>query len=147
MLGLKLVHVIKLSPMQFNYRYQLGCVIAFSVGFPRHRFTDRWYSAQLSLIHDDVIIWRHFPRYWPFVRGIHWSRWIPRTKASDAEHWYFLWSAPEYRVEAGDLRRHSTNYDVIAIISYNSKSFDDPKSCVVIRNKMLFYWISIVLIT
>ena len=22
-------------------------------------------------IHDDVIKWRQFPRYWPFVRGIH----------------------------------------------------------------------------
>ena len=22
-------------------------------------------------IHDDVIKWEHFPRYWPFVRGIH----------------------------------------------------------------------------
>ena len=21
--------------------------------------------------HDDVMKWRHFPRYWPFVRGIH----------------------------------------------------------------------------
>ena len=21
--------------------------------------------------HDDVIKWEHFPRYWPFVRGIH----------------------------------------------------------------------------
>ena len=21
--------------------------------------------------HDDVIEWKHFPRYWPFVRGIH----------------------------------------------------------------------------
>ena len=21
--------------------------------------------------HDDVIRWKHFPRYWPFVRGIH----------------------------------------------------------------------------
>ena len=45
--------------------------------------------------HDDVIKWKHFPRYWPFVRGIHRSRWIPRTKASDAEPWCFLWSAPE----------------------------------------------------
>ena len=43
--------------------------------------------------HDDVSKWKHFPRYWPFVRGIH--RWIPRTKASDAELWCFLWSAPE----------------------------------------------------
>ena len=21
--------------------------------------------------HDDIIKWKHFPRYWPFVRGIH----------------------------------------------------------------------------
>ena len=45
------------------------------------------------------IWWRHqmeaFSAYWPFVRGIHRSRWIPRTKASDAELWWFLWSAPE----------------------------------------------------
>ena len=26
-----------------------------------------WYTV----IHDDVIKWKHFPRYWPFVRGIH----------------------------------------------------------------------------
>ena len=43
--------------------------------------------------HDDVIKWKHFPRYWPFVRGIH--RWIPRTKDGDAELWCFLWSTPE----------------------------------------------------
>ena len=23
--------------------------------------------------HDEVIKWKHFPRNWPFVRGIHWS--------------------------------------------------------------------------
>ena len=43
--------------------------------------------------HDDVIKWKHFPRNWPFVRGIHRSRWIPHIKASDAELWCFLWSA------------------------------------------------------
>ena len=26
-------------------------------------------------------------------------RWIPRTKASDTELWWFLWSAPEYKAE------------------------------------------------
>ena len=46
-------------------------------------------------VHDDVIKWKHFPRNWPFVRGIHRSRWIPHTKASDAELWCFLWSASE----------------------------------------------------
>ena len=47
--------------------------------------------------HDDVIKWIRFPRYWTFVRGIHRS--IPLTKASDAELWCFLWSAPEQTVE------------------------------------------------
>ena len=27
--------------------------------------------AASVLIHDDVIKWKHFPRYWPFVRGIY----------------------------------------------------------------------------
>ena len=40
--------------------------------------------------HDDVIKWKHFPHYWPFVRGIHRSPWIPRTQASDVELWCFL---------------------------------------------------------
>ena len=30
--------------------------------------------------HDDVIKWKHFPRYWPFVRGIHRS---PVTRSFD----------------------------------------------------------------
>ena len=28
-------------------------------------------SPQWSNTHDDVIKWKHFPRYWPSVRGIH----------------------------------------------------------------------------
>ena len=54
------------------------------------RFSDR---------HDDVIKWKHVPRYWHFVWGIHQSpvnsTKIPRTKASDAELYWLLWSAPE----------------------------------------------------
>ena len=30
--------------------------------------------------HDDVIKWKHFPRNWPFVRGIHRSRWTPTQR-------------------------------------------------------------------
>ena len=45
-------------------------------------------------------------------------RWIPRTKASNAELWCFLWSAHWINGwvnnhEAGDLRRHRAHYDVI----------------------------------
>ena len=54
-------------------------------------------------------LWRHqrkhFPRYWSFVRGIHWLPWIPLTKASDAELWCFLWSAPEQTSRKQSRRR------------------------------------------
>ena len=43
--------------------------------------------------HDDVSKWKHYPRYWPFVREFTDPRWISHTKASDAELWCFLWSA------------------------------------------------------
>ena len=72
-------------------------------------------------IHDDVIKGKHFPRYLPYVRGIH--RWIPRTKASNAELWCFLWSAPDWihgwvnNREACDLRRHRAHYDIIVMLT------------------------------
>ena len=54
--------------------------------------TKQCISFCLSFSHKHVMKWKHFPRYWPFVRGIH--RWIPLTMVSDAELWCFLWSAP-----------------------------------------------------
>ena len=47
-------------------------------------------------------------------------RWIPLTKASDAELWCFLWSAPWINGwvnnrEAGDLRCHQVHYDFIVM--------------------------------
>ena len=43
-----------------------------------------------SWVNDDVMKWKHFPRYWPFVREFVGPRWIPHTKASDAELWCFF---------------------------------------------------------
>ena len=48
----------------------------------------------------------------------HW--WIPRTKASDAEIWCFFSPMSSINgwvnnLEAGDLRRHCANYDVIVM--------------------------------
>ena len=67
--------------------------------------------------HDGVIKWKHFPPNCPFAG----NRGIPLTKASDAEHWCFLWSAPGIngRVnsrEAGDLIRHRSHYDLIVMV-------------------------------
>ena len=68
-------------------------------------------------VHNDVIKWKHFPRYWTFVRG---HRWISLTKASDAELWCFslicAWiSAWVNNREAGDLGRHCAHYVVIVL--------------------------------
>ena len=69
-----------------------------SFPMPRH-WRNVIFDIAIHQTHDDVIKWKHFPRNWPFVRGIHRSRWIPHTKASDAELWCFLWSASEQTVE------------------------------------------------
>ena len=37
----------------------------------KENFDDRGDDDGKSGEHDDVIKWKHFPRYWPFVRGIH----------------------------------------------------------------------------
>ena len=33
-----------------------------------------------AVLHDDVIKWKHFPRYWPFVREFTGHRWIPAQR-------------------------------------------------------------------
>ena len=47
-----------------------------------------WFSHSL---HGDAIKWKHFPFYWPSVRGIHRSPVNSLIKASGAELWCFLW--------------------------------------------------------
>ena len=75
--------------------------------------------------HDDVIKWKHFPRYWPFVRGIHRSpvnsppkgQWRGALMFSLICVWINGWVNNR---EAGDLRGYHAHYDVtgMAIISY-----------------------------
>ena len=38
------------------------------------------YMYSMGSRYNDVMIWKHIPCYWPFVRGIHQSWWIPLTK-------------------------------------------------------------------
>ena len=49
--------------------------------------------------YDDVIKWKHFPYYLPFVRAIHWSPMDSPHKGQWREALMFLWSAPEQKVE------------------------------------------------
>ena len=49
----------------------------------------------MGLLHDDVIKWKHFRVAGHLCGEFTGPRWIPHTKASDAELWCFLWSAPK----------------------------------------------------
>ena len=69
---------------------------------------------------DDVIKWKHFPRYWHFVRGIHRSpvnsahkgQWRGALMFSFICAWTNGWVNND---EAGDLRRHRAHCDVIVM--------------------------------
>ena len=76
------------------------------------------------LFHDDVIKWKQFPRYWPFVRGIHRSP--VNSPHKGQSRGALLLSLICARIngwvnnpEAGDLRRHPTHCDVIVLIYKN----------------------------
>ena len=72
--------------------------------------------------HDDVIKWKHFPRYWPFVRGIHRSpvnsphkgQWRGALMFSVICTWINGWANNR---EAGDLRRHRVHFDVTLMVA------------------------------
>ena len=50
-------------------------------------------------VHDDVIEWNNFRVIGSLCAEFTSDRWIPLTKASDAELWCFLWAAPQQTVE------------------------------------------------
>ena len=77
-----------------------------------------------DLFHDDVIKWKHFPRCWPFVRGIH--RWSPVNSPHKVQ-WRgaLMFSLISTRIhdwvnngEAGDLRRYRAHYDVTVMCTF-----------------------------
>ena len=78
-----------------------------------------WHSIN-SIVHDDVIKWKHFPHYWPFARGIHRSpvnsphkgQWRGALMFSLICAWINAWVN---NCEAGDLRRHRAHYGVIVM--------------------------------
>ena len=70
--------------------------------------------------HDDVIKWKHFPRYWPLVRGIH----RPAVNSPHKGQWrgvlmfslICVWiNGWVNNREADDLRRYRAHYDFIVM--------------------------------
>ena len=88
-------------------------VVWYCLIYPYHDF--------ISLAwHDDVIKWKHFSCYWPFVRGTrrslvnsaHKGQWRGALMFPLICAWLSSWVN---NGEAGDLRRHRAHYDVIAM--------------------------------
>ena len=77
-------------------------------------------GVRASEAHDEVIKWKHFPRYWPFVPGIHRSpvnsphkgQWRGALMFSLICAWINCWVNNR---EAGDLRCYRAHYDVIVM--------------------------------
>ena len=92
-------------------------------GSHRHRdtnFVPHEIKIVFRVLHDDVIKWRHFPRYWQFGRGIHRSPLNSPHKGQG--RWTLMFSLIcaliNGRVnngEVGDLRCHRAHYDVIVM--------------------------------
>ena len=99
--------------------------MAFSMWAKRYLYIDTgpipdMLHTRSTHLHDDVIKWKHFPRYWPSVRGIHRSQvnsphkgqWRRALMFSLICAWMNDWVNNH---EAGDLRRHCAHYDVTVV--------------------------------
>ena len=80
-----------------------------------------WYGVFIGTeAHEDVIKWKHFPRYWPLVPGIHW--WLVNSphKGQGCRAlmfslicaWTNSWTN---NGDAGDLWCHHAHYDIIVM--------------------------------
>ena len=127
-LQIRTVHLLNWSSVWNQHQQQMPCRYDNSKPFVVNKMS-KWVSSLNrkkeffsvgDSIHDDVIKWKHFPRYWPFVRGIHRSpvdsphkgQW--RRALMFSLIWINGWVNNR---GAGDLRRHRAYYDVIVMNS------------------------------
>ena len=108
--------LIKEAPEDFTPTGNIFWCIVYVVR--KIRISDR--EAMDKHGHDDVSKWKHFPRYWPFVRGIHqWpvnsphkGQWRGALMFSLICAWLNGWVNNR---EAVDLRCHRAHHDVIVM--------------------------------
>ena len=93
---------------------------------------------------DDVITWKHFPPYWPFLRGIHrWSvnspnkgQWCGALMFSLICAWRNGWVNNR---EAGDLRRQRAHHDVI-VMTYHFVLHIQFGTDMIAKQSLLHFW-------
>ena len=142
------MNIYQIIPVLFIRNAKIG-ILKFLVCIDYFFFSKSSVALLMfCLCHDDVIKWKHFLCYWPFgVCGVcvcvgggstgHW--WIALTKASDAELWYFLWSAINGLVSnwnTSDLRCHHAYYDITVMVNmhacplYSVRSWNNGSCCI-----------------
>ena len=118
----------------------------------------KFHHREISRIHvlfasvydmKDVIIWKHFPRYWPIVWGIHRSpvnsphkgQWGGALMFSLIYACINVWA--NHR-KAGDMRRHRIHYDV-TVMTWNLQKkryrHESLLSCMLKWAWFFFYYI------
>ena len=107
----------------------LSCKSGSSVGlllysFPPIYMYGTWLEHHCARRYDDVIKWKHFLHYWPFVRGIHWSpvdsphkdQWSGALMFASIYAWTNDWANNR---DTGDLRCHHAHYDTTVMMLHH----------------------------
>ena len=109
-----------------NHANIVGSTMCISVIVLIHWYVHRLWRFHNQSLHDDIINWKYFPRYWSFVRGIHQSpvnsphkgQWRGALMFSLICAWINGWVNNR---EAGDFSSHRAHYDVV-VMNYRRKS-------------------------
>ena len=96
----------------------------------------KFHCVKITPMHDDVIKLKHFPRNWPFVRGIHRSpvnsphkgQW--RVALMFSLIWVWINGSVNNR-KAGDLRRYRFHYDVTVMGIWMYKVLDSTNIMII----------------
>ena len=120
-LGFKLIHISKRTAHPHPPQYRCECRPELVIFKIISKIATSSCETVLGWMLQDITWWRHqmetFPRYWPFVRGIHRSpvnsphkgQWRGALMFSLICAWINGWVNNR---EAGDLRRYRAHYDV-----------------------------------
>ena len=128
--------VVETTNFRFS-AFSLTVAILFGWHFENGRREARYREARY---HDDVIKWKHFPRYWPFVMGIHQSPMdFPHKDQWRGASIFSLICASTNGCannrDADGLRRHRVYYDVIVMRSHDPQHF--TADILIVMNKCL----------
>ena len=105
---------------------------------PNLKLVLKMFRMYISILnHDDVIKWKHTPRYWSFVWGIYWSP----VNSPHKGQWRgaLMFSLICARIndsvinrEPDDLRRHHAHYDITVMFR--------PFKVTAIKCNQLYLW-------